>query len=634
MAVSTIMITAGPAGALANECIEHMDPNGQGNASGLTVACTFLSGIAAGTNFTMEDAYSPLSPQPGGAGNLGVASGVLWHYGAARTVNVTATRNTATTFTPASNRNLKSCATNNTAAAVSTPAGGLCPAPGAAPANLQFSQADVNRSVEYAPSTIYHGDKTALTANDLSAVFIAAGSFITCVGASCVPALPAGVAKLSKPLVNTYPLPNNAPAPPACPAAAASCVSTNSAPVLVSHGTNRAVTDGTTSAGTGTVTSATAHFCGAPGATTGNCVGISDVGARVSGGDLPDGATISAVNSQTSVTLICTACTGGFAGVSTASAQPISIDPKTPNTTTRYATDVTAGGASGRTLTSATARFNKDDIGLGVTVTGPAPALTPVAGRFRISAVGVVGGTTTATLVANAAVAIPAGANKRVVIGVPTKTAPATGDVVGTLAIGLTVNPIVSPTSPPCAAGKVSGFHIPWQWRNPAAGTVATVAAPLGSGYYLTDNNTTHVDGHSLPNGTSIAQLVFTTASTSFAGYIKQNGTIAGAGATQTLTTTDYVFRIEFAPIAVGVCPGTPISETLSFIGISAKIAQNPTFTGGGGGGVRALGPIPEGKSVEYTGAEGVNVVAGVDPTDANTCQINSPNQIGFPTGC
>jgi len=590
MAVCSIIIIAGPAGALANECHEGMDPYGNGNASGLTVACTFISGTAAGLNFTMEDAYSPLSPQPGGAGNLGVASGALYHYGAARLVNVFMTRNSATTFSP--NNILKSCPTNNTSAAFVNAT--TCPSPGSAAGHLAFSQADVNRSVEFPTSSA-----------TMTGILIQPGTFISCVGAGCTPAIAATNAKISKPLINAA-----TPAP--CSAA---CANTPTVGVLVSHGTNRAVQDGTTSAGTGNVTSATAHFCGAPGATTGSCAGKSDVGARVAAGDLPDGATISSVTSQTAATLVCTACASGFTFTTTASSQPLSIDPVTPTTTTRYISDASLGGANNRTITSATGRFNANDVGLKLSwiahTTAPVYAASPAGLR-----IGTVTGATTATIVGAGTGALLAGA-KPITLGVPTKTAPTNGTVVGTLAISLTVNPIVSPTSPPCAAGKVSGFHIPWQWRNPG-------------GYGLADNNSTHVEGHGI-TGTSIGQMIFLTPSTSFAGFIKQNGSSNGT----VLTTTDYIFRIEFAPIAVGVCPGTPIAETLSFIGIPLNVAQNPTNTGGGGGGFRALGPVPDGKSVEYTGSEGVNVVTGgSDPTDSNTCVISSPNVFTFPSPC
>ena len=465
-----------------------------------------------------------------------------------------------------------------------------CPAPGAAPGNLTFSQADVNRSVEFATSS------AAMTG-----VFIQPGTFISCVGAGCSPAIVATNAKISKPLINAA-----TPAP--CPASdPAPCVTTVSVAGLglprhqpcssrrhdERRYRQRHLGDGPLLWG-----ARRDHR---------SCVGRSDVGARVAAGDLPDGATIASVTSQTAAVLTCTACASGFTFVTTASAQPLSIDPKTPTTTTRYIADASLGGTSNRTITSATANFNANDVGLKVVTTPASPAGTRI---------GTVTGPTTATIIGGGTGALVAGA-KKIVLGVPTKTAPKNAQAVGTLAISLTVNPIVSPTSPPCAAGKVSAFHIPWQWRNPGS-------------YGLADNNSTHVEGHGI-TGTSIGQLIFLTPSTSFAGFIKQRGSVAGG----VLTTTDYIFRIEFAPIAVGVCPGTPIAETLSFIGIPTSVAQNPTNTGGGGGGFRALSPVPDGHSVLFTGTEGVNVVTGgSDPTDSNNCTISSPNVFTFPSPC
>ena len=584
MAVTSIIIIAGPAGAVTNACIEDMNPAGQGNASGLTVACTFVSGAAVGLNFTLTDAYDATSD------GLGPASGAIYHYGAARIVNVTATRTGAAPGV-LTGANIISCATNNTTAAVSSAA---CPAPGALPGNLAFSAADINHSVEFATSSA-----------TLTGQFINPGSFVKAVAGTTV--------TLSKPLITA--------GAPACPGTYASGCKIAAAQVLVSNGTNRATTDMATTAGSGVITSATAHFCG--GAST--CTAPSDIGARVSGGDLPDGATIASVQSLTQVTLTCTGCIAGFASTTSASGQAMSIDPATPPTSTRYAVDVTTGGTGGRTLTSATAKFASTDVGMPVVFNPAVPALLGA----RIGSVS--GAGSTAVLVAGGAGTVAAGANKKITIGKPTKTAPANGDVTGTLAIALVVNPAVSPTSPPCAANKVSGFHIPWQWKNPGS-------------YALADNNSTHVEGHGL-TGTSIAQFLFNTASTSFAGFVKQAVTV-GASAPFAPTTQGYTFRLEFAPVAVGVCSVptvTPVAETLSIIGISVKQAANPTFTGGGGGGTRALGPIPDGQTVHFGAlvngndgggtADGVRVVTqGSDPTDDNYCDLSSPNVIKI--GC
>jgi len=63
------------------------------------------------------------------------------------------------------------------------------------------------------------------------------------------------------------------------------------------------------------------------------------------------------------------------------------------------------------------------------------------------------------------------------------------------------------------------------------------------------------------------------------------------------------------------------------------KIAQNPSFTGGGGGGERGILPEPQGTQTTYTGATGAEVTtgAGSQPSNTNSCTVSSPSvlQIG-----
>src|SRR6185369_16875823 len=148
----------------------------------------------------------------------------------------------------------------------------------------------------------------------------------------------------------------------------------------------------------------------------------------------------------------------------------------------------------------------------------------------RITAVAADGSTATINASAN----IPATA-KRAVIGLPTKTAPATNDVAGYLAILLKVNPTVSPTSPPCAADKVSGFQIPLLWKNPG-------------GYNTVVNGAANQFSGTSPAATSIAQFDFKTAPTSFSGYLEQHYTTTGGvqGASQ------YTIHYTFLPVTIG----------------------------------------------------------------------------------
>jgi hypothetical protein len=552
LAVSSIMILAGPAGA-ANACDESMNPAASGNSSGLIVACTFDStGTASTISITDYD-------------------DALWHYGAARNVNVTVQRTNSST---AGKTTIKSRPTNNTATAscVNSPAGQT----GIPAGNLQISAADINHSVEFASSNTNHTGK-----------FINPGTFIKTVVASGSGCTKVITVTLSKATLAGGPLCPASPGP-----ATGNCTNSVGANVLVSNDTGRTVTDGVTSAGSATVTSASGNFK------------AGDVGARVSGGDLPDGATISTVNSTTSITLICTGCVGGFTGVTSHTAQVISLAPANAPTSARYVTDVTAPGTN-KVITSPTAEFANTDVGLPVTIqtnTGGAIALPGA----RIASVAADGSTATLSAASN----VPATA-KRAVIGLATKTAPATNDVAGYLAILLKVNPTVSPTSPPCAADKVSGFQIPLLWKNPGQ-------------YNTTVSGGTNQFSGTSPAATSIAQFDFNTASTSFSGYLEQHYTTTASVA----GPSSYTIHYTFLPITVGLCPGTGDATTFNFGGLSLKIAQNPSFTGGGGGGERGILPEPQGTSTNYTGATGAQVTTGAanQPTNSNSCTVSSPS--------
>jgi hypothetical protein len=545
MAATTIVI-AGPAGA-ASSCTETMNPAANGNSSGLTVACEFS---AAGTSaaITIDD-YAD----------------AVWHYGAARKVAITIK---VVGGSSANQTTIKTCPTNNAKTAKIT---GTCPTPGAPPGMLAITSADINHSIEFPTSN-----------SDLTAKVIPAGAFIKSVSGTTVTL---GVAPSTG---------NNKTLKGATCASGTSCAASKAQIVYVSNTTSRDVIDGKTGTAAGStshVTSASANFRS------------DDVGARISGGDLPDGATISAVNSTTDVTMTCAGCVGGFTGVSSASNQVISLSPANPPTSSRYVTD---GTSSGKTLSSATAEFAKSDIGMEIIFN---PVIGAVKGA-RIASVAADGSSATLTSPAN----IPGTPTpKKFTIGYATKTAPKTKDIAGTLSILLEVNPTVSPTSPPCAADKVSGFQIPLQWNNP--GSYNTKVVP-GSNQF---------SGTSIP-GTSIAQLDFKTASTSFAGYVLQNYTTTA----MVNGASTYQVKYTFLPVTIGICPGTGDASTWTFNGLGLNNAQAPSFTGGGGGGLRGIGPEPQGTSTLYTGATGARVSTGAgganQPSNSNGCTVSSPS--------
>ena len=657
MAASTLVL-AGPAGA-ASSCDESMNPAASGNASGLIVACTFSS-AGVSTGLTIQD-YADAE----------------WHWGAARSANVTVARTTVGGVpSTAGKLTIKSRPLNNTAAAscANSPAGQTAIPAG----NLAISALDINHSIEFVSSN------TTLTGK-----FINPGSFIKAVaaptGTGCAQTT---VVTLSKATLAGGPLCPASPGP-----ATGNCANSVGAQVLISNDSGRAAMDGVTTAGSNAVTSASAHFCtptffaGAStdvaantinkaghvlangdkvrlaglttttGVTNGTTYFVvnavagtsfklaltaggvardltgsnqsgtvsvgpatpecgsaatqqTDVGKRLSGGDLPDGATIATVNSVRNVTLTCTGCGGGFALVSSASNQVLSLSPGRPPTSSRYVTDGTASGT--RVLSSATAKFAASDVGL------PIVFVPPIA-----------------TLAGARVGTITSGGGKKFVIGQATKTAPATGDAIGSLSILLVVSPTVSPTSPPCAANKVSGFQIPLLWRNPQ-GTVA-LATNTGTGGYNTFTGGTHLSGVS-PAATSIAQFDFRTASTSFSGYLRQNYTVTGTA--QGAST--YAVQYTFLPVSVGLCAGTGDAATWQFNGLSKKIVENPSFTGGGGGGVRGIVAEPQNTSQVYSGqplsatsgayVTSVSPPATEQPSNTNACTISSPSLIQI--GC
>lgn len=366
--------------------------------------------------------------------------------------------------------------------------------------------------------------------------------------------------------------------------------------VLIANSRARAVLDGATFAGTGKVTSATANFA------------AGDVGMRLSGGSLPDGATIASVTPPSTAMLACTGCIpAGFGSVQNGSSLPITMEPPSAPTSNRFVTDALFTAAS--TITSTTAKFAASDLGLAVSGTG-VPAGT------HITATASGGGSAT---VSPATLPV-SGTQHSITVGVPVRTAPVSGEVAGELGIQLTVNPALSPTSPPCSAKKVSAFEINNLWQNP--------------GTYDTSVSSTDFSGSLLP-GTSTAQMLFKTSATNFAGFLVQNVTVTGT----TATTTGYAISYPFLPIGAGVCTGTGLAIAWAFNGISEAQANNPTNTGPPGAQIRGLAPLPQGNTKTYTGTTGTTPGAFLttgatssanQPTNANSCTLSSPIALGW----
>ena len=134
----------------------------------------------------------------------------------------------------------------------------------------------------------------------------------------------------------------------------------------------------------------------------------------------------------------------------------------------------------------------------------------------------------------------------------------------------------------------------------------------------------------SSPAATSIAQFDFRTASTAFSGYLEQKYTTTAS----VQGPSKYDVHYTFLPITVGLCPLTGDATSWTFSGLSRKIVENPSFTGGGGGGVRGLVPEFQGTSTTYTGGPPQSATSGAyvtstaseQPSNTNSCKISSPN--------
>jgi len=663
VAASMLMIAA-PAGATGfgtpstltgtDSCVTSMSPASSGNSSGLYIACNFASGLtSAGSAFTILD-YKD----------------AVWHSSATRNVTVKVSRASGTG--EAGNYVLRWEGAN----AIATQ-------------QLGPTASDVNHSIENPTSTAYFvgGNNNAGTENTPLASFIDAGTTIRAIGSDgggsfWVLSKPTIAGRDDKP---TCPVPTDV-----------SCALSTEITVRISNNVGRDGNNGATTAGSATVTSAQVNPSGcSTGATPGctsagtansttvtgmhfcepalgaECASTDDRGNFLSGGDLPDGAQISTVPDRNTVTLLCqstpsvggapvwnwggpaTTCGGGFGLVTALSDLVLTITPYPIPTGTRMINCATLTGSKGGTpertiTTSCGATFSKFDVGLVVrgcstvalgagTICNPA---TNVANGVRIASVGA-GGTTavmdpaSGTATTWGPIATP---NQHVTIGFEAKTAPATGGIIGSLAIALIVDPGISPTSPPCAANKVSGFQLPVKWRTPGFSPALTVPSANGGYDFGFAGPPVNQYAGSVMTGVSRAQLVVQTSVTTFAGFLKQDLTVAAT----VPTTTRWRIHFENLPVGIGLCTGTGIAETLEIKGLENRHALNPSGTGGAFGATRAL--LPELQNTDatnstYTGTgtgnlAGANVTTtGTGPTTVtNTCKVTSPNIIGI--GC
>jgi len=293
----------------------------------------------------------------------------------------------------------------------------------------------------------------------------------------------------------------------------------------IENTTSRTVTDGSTTSGSGTVTSATANFL------------ASDVGRTITGTNMAHGAKITARASATSVTVAPVA-------TATGTSQQLSIGPAATLTTARTVNDAGTTSAS-TTLTSASAGFTASDIDLPVTGTG-------------IPAGDYIKSVTNATTVVLNAAATATGANVSLVIGQPSATAPANGDTVMNLGSELDLSPTLVAGSDPCTTNTPEGFVITGAWLNPGS----FVSTAFGSS---TDASL---------KKPVVGEFAVPTAVVTFSGFVEQVPA-AFAGESQTAAHYDIIFPL--LPTGIAICStGTAgIASTFAFGAVAHSTSTN-----------------------------------------------------------
>jgi hypothetical protein len=302
--------------------------------------------------------------------------------------------------------------------------------------------------------------------------------------------------------------------------------------VNVEGSTSRQFADGHTTAGSTTLTSATANFA------------AGDVGRAITGQQVAHGTTIAARVSATQVTL-------SLAAVDTGTADVLSIGPSATQTTARFVFNGHTTSGS-KTVTSATAKFAATDVNAAISGTG-IPAGDTIA---------VVTNATTVTL-ATAATATSTVA--QLTIGQPSATAPANGDVMLNLGAELDLKPQLVAGSDDCTANTPEGFGITGQWYNP--GSYAAPTATFGKSNDVSIKYPT------------IGQFAAKTAVVTFAGYVEQVPA-ASVGETQTASHYDLIF--PNLPTGISVCNpgGDGVTSNFEYLAATASQTALPTGVG------------------------------------------------------
>jgi len=363
--------------------------------------------------------------------------------------------------------------------------------------------------------------------------------------------------------------------------------------------TNRSLTDASCTAGTSTLTSASAKFV------------AGDVGKGVSGTPFSAGTFITSVTA-TVATMNQThseACIAGrvttIGGNKFVAGNPVLFNGDPMNF---QLTNTTGGGqgfscvAGTHTLSMSagsqadTGGFVATDAGIAVSIKGTAAAPT-----VTTASAAVLTGTTSLTLVGTCPSGVTAAAGLAW-IGVPGASAPAAGAPMMTLAAELNLNPALVNTQDACDLNTYEGFEVVGGWQAPGTFSANT----------------------STPRA-AVAQVLFPTSVLSFNGFVvpKKGGDTADAN-------PHYNFSFPLLPTSLAVCltAGAPANEIQLAFGMNASTKAGAPFLATGSGNpadppVRQL--LPETGSFSQTTELILNPSTIVASSSGPACTITSP---------
>jgi hypothetical protein len=217
--------------------------------------------------------------------------------------------------------------------------------------------------------------------------------------------------------------------------------------------------------------------------------------------------------------------------------------------------------ASNATVTSLSANFTPDDVGLGIkcsclqtnsyisvyhSATSVDVSPNPGSTKFTKDPI---------------ATTVTGTANGSAQIGLPGLEAPKDGDMASALLTQIKLDPGFVSGSRACAANEPAAFTLAGTWHNPGKfSKMNFLTVPL-------------------PDVTNaIGQIVYTTSVTTFAAYVIQGAN----GAAQII--------LPFVPLAIANCSGADVAAAYSFVGSSNSQGLNPTAVGRPGtGAVRGI---------------------------------------------